>query len=65
MGNGSKSYFLEELNLSENNFDDDAARQIIEAAVRDRCSKPSTVLWLDMSANCIKQPKKLFQKMEA
>ena len=65
MGTGSGTYFLEELNLSENNLDDHAAGRIIEAAVRDRCRRPTAPLWLDLSANCIKHPQSVFKKMEA
>ncbi|CAK9082747.1 unnamed protein product [Durusdinium trenchii] len=66
LGTGSGSYFLEELNLSENSLGDDAAGRIIEAAVRDRCRRDdATALWLDLSVNRIKNPQSLFQKMEA
>lgn len=65
LGTGSGSYFLEELNLSENSLGDDAAGRIIEAAVRDRCRRDdATALWLDLSVNRIKNPQSLFQKME-
>lgn len=51
-------------------FDDDAAKRIIESALRDRCRDgaaapaAAAVLWLDLSSNCIKRPESVVQKME-
>eukprot|EP00434_Breviolum_minutum_P038701 symbB.v1.2.034339.t1/scaffold4415.1/size39987/3 len=71
LGTCNGGHFLEELNLSENRFDDAAAGRLIEAAVRERCERSpqaagaSTALWLDLSVNCIKHPQTVFQKLEA
>ena len=67
---GKGGHFLEELNLSDNRFDADAARRILETALRDRCRQGleagsgKVALWLDLSHNCIKRPQQLFEKLE-
>lgn len=70
MGIGRNSRFLEEIGLRGNSFDGDAAKKIVETAVKERCEfkagqESSAPLWLDLSGNCIRQPEVVFENLLA
>lgn len=70
VGVGTQSRFLEEVDLHGNALDVDAVKKIVEAAVKERAEKPhawngAPPLWLDMSLNRVRNPKTVFENLQA
>lgn len=69
VGIGAQCRFLQEVDLSGNLLDAEAVRKIVEAGVKDRADRPQDApkapLWLDLSMNRVRNPRTVFDNLQA